>query len=189
MLKTIPPIYCGDNKCTQKESDPKSFTYCRKDCLGVKSIVSDLETHVKPINRYLTKSFVSIKRKNGQFSSDPLTYSGEVKYLTFDKAGNYNISYNLYYVDSLKAKKLIGSTSCNINVVDKPTAGKYMRMFLTYEAPAKAKADCPTNFYLLDPKTKELKYITAESGRFKNVAPTSSIYAYRDLDGRFVSFD
>jgi len=35
----------------------------------------------------------------------------------------------------------------NVQVVKKPTSGNYMRMFLTYDKPAKGKTECPTNFY------------------------------------------
>ncbi|MDD4784197.1 MAG: hypothetical protein PHY32_01125 [Candidatus Pacebacteria bacterium] len=64
-----------------------------------------------------------------------------------------------------------------------------MRMFLTYDVPTKSKVDCPKNFYLVDPKTKELQYITSTKAQFKNIVGKSSIYPYRDLDGSFISFN
>ena len=114
---------------------------------------------------------------------------GRILYWTFNKPGTYNFNYKLYYNSNGK-EYLVGQTNnCSINVVDKPTAGKYMRAFLTFDVPTKSKVNCPSNFYLVDPKTEELKYITPKDAKFKNYVTEHSIYPYRDLDGKFLSFN
>ncbi|HRZ29444.1 MAG TPA: hypothetical protein P5052_01530 [Candidatus Paceibacterota bacterium] len=181
VLKFIPPIYCGDGKCSTKESDTRSFMYCRKDCSKSQSIVNDSDVSVKPKNNYydIPQDFYL-----------PTSKSEYLKYTSFEKAGNYSFDYNLYATnEQTNVSHLIGKATCNIKVVDFPTPGQYMRMFLTYDTPTKSKINCPKNFYLVEPSTKELKYFTSQATIFKNVVPQLSIYPYRDLDGGFISFD
>ncbi len=192
VLKNLSPIYCGDGKCTTKESDPKSFSYCRKDCLNAKAIISDSDTSLKPKNTYYNEFLGRIARRRGADlgQANFNTNTNRFLYLSFDKSGTYNVTYSLYATnETTKTSHLMGKANCNINVVDRPSPNKYMRAFLTYQKPETGKAVCPKNFYLLDPKTKELKYITPAEAKFVNTVPGKSIYPYRDLDGGFLSFD
>jgi hypothetical protein len=81
------------------------------------------------------------------------------------------MSYSLYFYNSKTNQEyLIGKTNnCSINVINKPTEGKYMRMFLTYLKPEQGKASCPQKFYVINPRNEALEYITPEIAKFKNV--------------------
>jgi peptidoglycan hydrolase-like protein with peptidoglycan-binding domain len=185
--KTIPEIYCGDGKCHFKESDPSNPLYCRKDCLNNKNIVYNPKISVKTNTKIQNILFDSLTRQVSK-TSTPINTTmtkGRDIYWTFNKPGNYNIGYSIYY-----NSKLIGSVNnYNIQVIKKPTSGNYMKMFLTYDEPEKSKVECPTNFYWIDPKTEELIYITPSIARFKNEVSKYSSLPYRDLDGNLISFD
>ena len=90
----------------------------------------------------------------------------------FETPGSYNFSYNLYYLSKKTNKQeLIAKTSCNINVLAKPTSGKYMRVYVTTGNVVKGgiNGSCIKGF--------------------SDGIPVKTQYPYRDFDGKLLGLN